>query len=205
MQKSRLLKNLLFGSYTYGKPRSEEVKSKGPQRRHSSRMKPQPPPSCLLGWCFLPVSSSQLLHSWFVLSKTKYHECRTLCVSSYELDSGWHYFLETVPLWTGIRHAIPTMLASAHTSHDMSTIYPLEYFFCLFRGTVLNGVLPSINYGEFRTSSRSGPCWSEQPAQGARLVESPSNLQVEIAELHPMPAFQCLALVRSSRRELDVL
>lgn len=118
MRKSRLLKNLLFGSYTYGKPRSEEVELKGPQRRHSSRMKPQPPPTCLLGWCFLPVSSSQLLHSWLVLSKTKYHECRTLCVSSYELDSGWHYFLETVPLWTGIRHAIPTMLASAHTCHD---------------------------------------------------------------------------------------
>lgn len=45
---------------------------------------------------------------------------------------------------------------------------------------------------------------SSQPRE-ACLEDSPSDLQVEIAELHLMPAFHSLALVRSSRRELDAV
>lgn len=52
-----------------------------------------------------PSSPSQPLHSWLVLSKAKYHECRTLCIFYYELDfdARYYYFLETEPLWINNR------------------------------------------------------------------------------------------------------
>lgn len=65
MRGGRTLRDLLFGSFTRGRTRPGEVEIRWSQRRHSSLMKPRSPPTCLLGWCLLPVPASSSTHGLF--------------------------------------------------------------------------------------------------------------------------------------------